>query len=512
MKKIIIAILFLCTLTANTYAERLPIRKFSGLNTRLNEYEIGDNESPEMENFMLDKAGSLTERNLFRRYNSTSIASNSINNVYKFYKSSDVGYLLCSSEGSIYSASGGTLTSLLNKAVTATNVTKFRFETFTDGTQEVVIAMDNSIAPFLWNGTNSVFAQQGGHPATHCAFSKKHKARLWAAGSSSYPYRIYYCTLTDCDDWILSGGSIDLPSYERIMALESFNDTLFIFTRSAIYAILGDTPYEFSMRQTRSLVGTHATDSVILGDRYIFFLNKSGVFAFNGDTSECISETIQPTIDEISPTYIENAVGLYDKRGRYWVSYTKDGTFNDTILIYDTVIKQWYPLSGTYLASIYKTEGGNDKGEVYAGNSDDSGWLWQLQSSSAIESVSHGTKPQLSTGVTFNSTILGTNAWGELRLRGISQPVTFNTTLLINFDGAEDQTSTKDVSGYDYTVRLRRTQSYRMKNHGQCTPVLTLTGITIMFTFPITRIGTSGVTHSRYISGGIRQIQVWKMN
>jgi len=468
MKKLIIGLLVLGIAVSSYGAERVRIRKFGGLNTRLNPYEIKESESPDMSNFVLDTAGSLTERNLFQHYNTATVGSVSIPNVYKFYKSSDVGYLIVSAGTRLYQATGNALNAKVTDNAVVSG-SEWEFETFlaNDGintSEEVVFAANQGISLLTWNGTDDSFkdratvnATDSGKPAENCNLLKRHKARLFAAGASDFPYRIYYSSLSNGIDWSSSGGTIDLPSYERIMKLEVLSDVLYLFTKTSIYALHGSTPNEFSILKTRSTVGTHATKSVALGNKLIIFLNKSGVFAFDGDTSTNISETIQPNIDSISSTNINDAASIYDNRGKYWLSYTSTtGSFNDTILIYDTVIKQWYQLDDINLDSLFKAEGGNDKGELFAGNSDNSGWLWQLQTTASTEQVSHATKSQLESGVTWNTTVLGTETAPRAAFEA-SEYYGIDAGLLLHLNGTDGRTDAIDYSPNSHAITFNGT-------------------------------------------------------
>jgi len=453
-KYIIYVTIFAFALTAYA-ADRLKIRKFGGLQTRSNPYEIKNEESPDMSNFVLDEAGTLTERDLFKHYNATSAGSIPLTNVYKFYKTSDAGYFICAGGTTLYNATAGDLNDVGVTTTTVTSNSEWDFETFTDGVDELVYAANQDVRLSSWNGTSDNFIERESDqaPAENCSILKTHKSRLFASGSDEYPYRLYYSSLTAGSNWVTSGGTLDLPAYEKIMALEVLSDVLYLFTRNAIYALLGDTPNEFYINKTRSTIGTHARKSVVVGNKLIIFLNKAGVFAFDGDQSTNISETIQPTIDLISSTYIGDSAGLYDKSGKYWLTYTsQNASFNDTILVYDTVIKQWYMLNGANFSSFFKAEGGTDKGELYAGCSDSLGFLWQLQSTSAVESVIHYLKTQLESGVTFNTAIMGTETAPFAEIQIVPDEVHRDTSLLLHFEGADAATSTEDSTTTGNTI------------------------------------------------------------
>jgi hypothetical protein len=448
LKKLLIALSIFFLAFDAFGAQKISIRKFGGLNTRTNPYEITDSESVDNSNFVLDEAGTLTKRGLFERYNSTTAGATAFTNLYKFYTSSDAGYLIIAGGTKLYKATSGSLTDIGITGNTVTENSQWSFESFTDGTNELVFGANQGQGICTWNGTNANFRSEGtgSTPSTNCSLLKKHKARLFAAGSKTYPYRLYYSSLNQGRDWTTSGGSMDLPSYEKIMALEVLSDVIFIFTRTSIYALLGDTPQEFTIQKTRSTIGTHAYKSVIVGNKLIYFLNKSGVFAFDGDEAINISETIQPTIDAISNTYIGGSASLFDKRGRLWLSYTStNGTFNDTIIVYDTVLKQWYMLNGANFSAFFKADGGTDKGEIFASCSDNVGYLWKLQESSALEQIVFSSNDQLNNCVTFNT--------ATTYLPGLSLQSGYdsNAVFLANFNGTDGSTSYTPETGQTLT-------------------------------------------------------------
>ncbi len=207
-KKLLILLLSLSLAVTSFAADRIKVRKFSGLATRVNPYEIQDSESPDMSNFVLDEAGSLTERTLWQHYNTTTIGTTPVTNVYKFYKPSDASFLLVTSGIEIYKGSGGIFTTITEANKTVTNNSNWSFETFTDGTNELVFIVNNDINLSSWNGIAATISEEGDFPAEKCNLLKKHKSRLFAAGETSFPYRLYYSSLSDGDDWSTTGGTI----------------------------------------------------------------------------------------------------------------------------------------------------------------------------------------------------------------------------------------------------------------------------------------------------------------
>ncbi len=80
------------------------------------------------------------------------------------------------------------------------------------------------------------------------AFSTAHKNRVWAAGVTDNPSRLYYCALLDEEDWTGAGsGFIDIEpdDGDRITGLISDQNDLFVFKGphvGSIHRITGSSP------------------------------------------------------------------------------------------------------------------------------------------------------------------------------------------------------------------------------------------------------------------------------
>ena len=167
---------------------------------------MDENEATDCLNFTLDEAGSLSKRSLFQKYNSVAPGSITFTNLYKFYTSSDSGYTILSGGNNLYKATSGSITAIGVSTNTVSPNSQWAFETFTDGTNDVVFAANQDTPLKLWDGSSATFYEKGPTPNTNCNILKKHKSRLWAAGSRTYPYRIYYSSLSNGADFTTTGG------------------------------------------------------------------------------------------------------------------------------------------------------------------------------------------------------------------------------------------------------------------------------------------------------------------
>jgi hypothetical protein len=138
------------------------------------------------------------------------------------------------------------------------------------------------------------------------------------------------------------GGWIDFPMPE-ITALGKFGDDLMVFGRDRTYLLLGDTPETFRWPRVSARVGCTAPRSFVYAEQQAFWYGGGHFWTFDGQRIYAIDEPhgkgnsdVRPLLDDLSSTYSPNIVGEYDPKWRYiYWSYTKSGTTNNAVFVYD---------------------------------------------------------------------------------------------------------------------------------------------------------------------------------
>lgn len=377
--------------------------KFLGLNNKVNPRLLADDESIDLSNITLDETGAFRDRDVFGYYNTASgdLGNNYITGLFKFYKTNAKYFIACAGS-KICSGSAGVWTNITQAGLSVTSGSYWTAVTFNNE----LYLFNETCAMQNWTGTG-LTTTPGGVPTTNCAFSAVHKNRVWAAKSTSAPYRLYYSSLNNAEDWTTTGGYIDLPDMtQTISGIVSWGGYLYIFTETNIFVLLGSTPNDFSMRKSNSQVGAIAPRSIKVTDIGICFLARTGVFAFDGNSSTKLSDKIEPTINSISKTKVQNAAGLYDGQTRYWLAYTDStGSFNNKIIIYDIGLKEWYKYDSLSISYFERAYGGTDRGELYGGSSIVNGVVYNLQSATGTESITHSTEADFEDCSTFNTVV-----------------------------------------------------------------------------------------------------------
>jgi hypothetical protein len=79
-----------------------------------------------------------------------------------------------------------------------------------------------------------------------------------------------------------------------ITSLQSFQDSLFIFTQDGKYVFSGYDTGSYTLRESTGFAGAVSVKSVCITKNYMYFVGKDGFWQFDGTNDKKISETIEP--------------------------------------------------------------------------------------------------------------------------------------------------------------------------------------------------------------------------
>ena len=194
-----------------------------------------------------------------------------------------------------------------------------------------------------------------------------HQRRLWmpfnylSTGTSGNPT----ITSRNVSDEVIASDILDQNTYDQILnqyqiasggadylvALQPFaEDNLIAFARNSIHLIagVGADLANSEVREITREVGCCARKSVAQVGNQIIFLSDNGVYGVEFDqlynlrgSAIPLSQAINPTITQIDPNYIQNAVGIYHDN-RYYLAVTPIGsTQNNTVLVFNFLNAGW---------------------------------------------------------------------------------------------------------------------------------------------------------------------------
>lgn len=181
--------------------------------------------------------------------------------------------------------------------------------------------------------------------------------------------------------------TIPFPEGDKITGLRAKGDLLFIFGTSTIFAMIGDSPFNFTIRQTYADEGSVSQESIFEVENVVMYRSRFGYHAFDGANAKVLSLEIEPTLRaELDLTKTDTS-GIYDVENRLgrWATSVGASAGTRKEFVFDLFRRAWTTTNRKI--SIYiPWLGAPDKGELYTGDSAN-GFVWRENSTTADNSA-----------------------------------------------------------------------------------------------------------------------------
>ncbi len=213
-----------------------------------------------------------------------------------------------------------------------TSGSKARFSTLLD----YVFMVNGTEATAVWDGNpaNNFVTTGNASGAPIGKYIENYRARMWIAGNTTYPDRVYYSSTPSAvttpvvtwDTSATTGQWIDIsPSDgENITSLHRTKNALLVFKNNHIYNI-------FSINQVdpdpKFNVGTYSNESVVEAKNGVYFHHPTGFYRYNGDVVE-ISRPIIDIVNAITLTNYSKVAGYLEPDGDHIRWSVGDVTYN----------------------------------------------------------------------------------------------------------------------------------------------------------------------------------------
>ena len=168
--------------------------------------------------------------------------------------------------------------------------------------------------------------------------------RIWAGGTSS---NMYWCTAGTPSDWTADSSSIKVPGPGKLGPIWTCNDRVTAAKNSGIVFTYDD----YNLRQVPTNQGPSSPYSLAEVEDYWFYLNRNGVFGFNGDRPKLLSNAVEKQIYNdsntgIAGTSFNSAPGICHKYDYLLAVGTvkddlTDEEVGNAILKYDYQLEEW---------------------------------------------------------------------------------------------------------------------------------------------------------------------------
>ena len=365
-----------------------------GVNTTESNELLKDNEAIIRKNWGNDNVGSIKKVTGHTKKNATLLGAKPVRGLFRVYQSNGTKHLLAICNGaSFYSTDGGTTFAAvtsgtgLTETVFNSGVNYNNLFFFTNATDNLK----------LYTPGTTTMSTPSGVPTDPCRILlKRSDRRLLALVNSVNGSTLYFSkvdpTGAAADDWSAANDAgsiaIDGALSEPLTGGMTFGAVDIILKSYAAFRVWG-YPTPQAQRMPGS-PGCAAPQSVAQGDGLGFHLGHDGVWMFDGNKFIKISFPIEDIIDNINPSYIQNAFGVY-REGLYWLFYTPSGaTTNTKCIIYDVTFSNpytgknvWFEREALSMNCPVVFNGEGDDNELYAGASGSTGFVYRLDFSSA---------------------------------------------------------------------------------------------------------------------------------
>lgn len=216
---------------------------------------------------------------------------------------------------------------------------------FTNGVDNVKLFDGNTIRDLKHDGRES--DEKSNNKAPKGKFIELHKERVWIAGDSENPNRLYFSKDFDPDDWTYPidpveanqhGGFIDIPTWDGgiIIGIKSLYDDLVVFKNKNVFRIFGTYPGNYNVVQVFDTVEGNILDNTIASlDNISFWTSTHGIHYFNGTNTTQISKRIRKIFERLNKEYAQKAVATIYNRKYILSMPVDDATENNIVIEFD---------------------------------------------------------------------------------------------------------------------------------------------------------------------------------
>lgn len=287
-------------------AKELAIEKWGTLNTAMSPNKLPEGHSPDNQNVWMDeKPGSLVTSNGYTKLGELP-SGLSPTLLLNYFKTSDGSQLLICSDGQTVwkTTNYVTFTSI------QTGLSPY-FQLRGVVVRDKVWLTNGSDPVMTYDGTTlTVLNGTGGTPNVPLGkYIAYHDERVWLYGISGSPSKLYFSELTDSagteiapdnssawpvsNNLQISEGDADIGT-----ALFLYRGYLYASKAFSIWRISGYDVYTYARVKTRASTGTRFAESIQIVDNLVHFIGADGLYTFDGEEAQRISDLIDPSSTE----------------------------------------------------------------------------------------------------------------------------------------------------------------------------------------------------------------------
>ena len=317
------------------------LESFSGgLNFRADQFDLAQDESPDLLNVTVDPRGGVQIRNGVIRRNPTALSAD-VKGIWGFHTDGGTNRVMVNYGTKVAHSASANFTDL-------TNITNR-----TDGSRVYGITFNNVTygvsydqVSFKWDGSTdadlgtTLDGSSGQFPkAQYVAQWNNH---VWVGNTyegGNTKYRLRWSNLNDAEKWT-AADYVDVDKGEAgdyITGLVSAGDRIVVFKSNSIYAVYGFDSDSFQLVNITKTVGSIPLSSPVATPYGVFFWHdRSGVHVLGQNGTAYIFDKLKPAIDDGRITF-SNPPQLAWANEKLYVSvdYAHEGSTIRRTFIYD---------------------------------------------------------------------------------------------------------------------------------------------------------------------------------
>jgi hypothetical protein len=313
-----------------------------GLNYRADQFQLKDNESPDMLNVEIDPRGGVYSRGGQQNWNSTAISGPwTPRSLYPFYGGTNT--LILQTATKVYTSTNGTFTTLQDSTSTDLVSSNPHGGSVAQWADTLYIACGTAgNGGYAWKTTDAYafnLTASGTNPndwqtAISAAYRKLptaeylyvHQNKMFAANTKEagvfYPNRLRWSFENAPENWAVNDYIDVNGGGNGITGLAIAGGNLVIFKPRSVYVLFGYDSATFELVELSGDLGIHSKQQLVETENGIYFyVRNRGVYFYNGSSIEYKFENLKPMFDNgyVSNSQ-ENSITLSWINKRVWLS------------------------------------------------------------------------------------------------------------------------------------------------------------------------------------------------
>ncbi len=322
-----------------------------GINTTAGQLNLQPNEWSDLINIDFDRFGSILKRNGYTALNTSAFNGGARWTGLKWFElASGTRFLVgtCGNKIAKQDDLDGTWDDITGALTnTADNLTSFAiFRNNLLGTNGVDV-------PWKWTGAGNASAMTVPATLTTAKYVEVFQSYTFLAnvtvGGTAFKSRVYWSALDEIGTWDAADfNDVSRDDGQTITAIKALADRLVIFKERSIWLAFytGDPDVPFTFQKSASDVGCIAPFSVQEAGGGLVFLASDGLYFFDGNNSDKITDRISATLQGYNALQFAQACSMYQhEKNRYWLALPSGSestsnrviswdTFNNALSIY----------------------------------------------------------------------------------------------------------------------------------------------------------------------------------